>query len=304
MTAPTTAPRAVPDLDVAVLVPTCDRAGALAVTLAGLLGQCHLPREVVLSDQGDGAAVRLPEVRAVLRLLELQGVEVQYVRHLPRRGVAENRAHLLALARTPMVLYLDDDVYLEPTVLSRLVGALDAQGCGFVGAFPEASGAVRSDAPVNTPGPHVRLELWEGPVRPERIVPGSPAWERRHLHFAAHPRRVAARDGLLADGVDRLYKVAWVGGCVLYETAKLRAVGGFDFWRDLPTEHVGEDVLAQLRVMAAFGGAGLLPSGAWHLEVSTTLPNRKVDAPMVLAPHVPAAVPATSAGITAPDPGY
>jgi glycosyltransferase involved in cell wall biosynthesis len=303
MTAPPSAPRAVPDLDVTVLVPTCDRTGALAVTLAGLLGQWHLPREVVLSDQGDGAAVRLPEVRAVLRVLELQGVEVQYVRHLPRRGVAENRAHLLALARTPMVLFLDDDVYLEPPVLSRLVGALTGQGCGFVGAFPEASGAVRSDAPVNTPGPDVHIELWEGAVRPERILPGSPAWERRHLHFAAHPRRVAVRDGLL-DGVDRLYKVAWVGGCVLYDAGKLRAVGGFDFWRDLPSEHVGEDVLAQLRVMAAFGGAGLLPSGAWHLEVPTTLRNRTVDAPLVLAPHVPVAVGTRSAGITTSHPGY
>ena len=29
---------------------------------------------------------------------------------------------------------------------------------------------------------------------------------------------------------DRLYRVAWVGGCVLYDTAKLREAGGFEFW--------------------------------------------------------------------------
>ncbi|WP_219898650.1 hypothetical protein [Phormidesmis priestleyi] len=29
----------------------------------------------------------------------------------------------------------------------------------------------------------------------------------------------------------RKYRVAWVGGCVMYDTAKLRTVGGFRFWQ-------------------------------------------------------------------------
>ena len=52
---------------------------------------------------------------------------------------------------------------------------------------------------------------------------------------------------------ERLYKVAWVGACVLYDRAALLACGGFDFWPELPPEHVGEDVVAQLRVMERFG---------------------------------------------------
>jgi hypothetical protein len=80
--------------------------------------------------------------------------------------------------------------------------------------------------------------------------------------------------------------VAWIGGCVLYDVAALRSVGGFDFWEELPAAHAGEDVLAQLRVMARFGGCGLLPSGAYHQELPTTLTERAVDAPFALATRV------------------
>ena len=79
-----------------------------------------------------------------------------------------------------------------------------------------------------------------------------------------------------------LYKVAWIGGCVMYDVAKLRAVGGFEFWRELPTEHCGEDVLAQLRVMATSGGCGVLPTGAFHQQLPTTVPDRTHDAPFLL----------------------
>jgi hypothetical protein len=68
--------------------------------------------------------------------------------------------------------------------------------------------------------------------------------------------------------------VAWVGGCVLFDTACLRAAGGYDFWqRELPAQHCGEDVLAQQRVMARYGGCAILPSGAYHMELPTTWPR-------------------------------
>jgi hypothetical protein len=86
----------------------------------------------------------------------------------------------------------------------------------------------------------------------------------------------------LRPGLNLLYRVAWVGGCVLFDTAKLRDAGGFEFWRKLPAEHCGEDVVAQLQVMERYGGCGLLPSGAYHMELPTTIPARSVDAPKVL----------------------
>ncbi len=73
-----------------------------------------------------------------------------------------------------------------------------------------------------------------------------------------------------------------MGGCVLYDTGKLRAVGGFGFWRQLPADHCGEDVLAQLRVMARYGGCGVLPTGAFHQQLPTTVEDRTHDAATVL----------------------
>jgi hypothetical protein len=38
---------------------------------------------------------------------------------------------------------------------------------------------------------------------------------------------------------------------------KLKDVGGFNFWKELPQNHCGEDVLAQLRIMKKYGAAEL-----------------------------------------------
>lgn len=42
-------------------------------------------------------------------------------------------------------------------------------------------------------------------------------------------------------------------------------------------------MLAQQRVMARRGGAGILPSGAYHLDAPTTVTDRRVDAVYALA---------------------
>ncbi|MDQ3871251.1 MAG: glycosyl transferase, partial [Chloroflexota bacterium] len=151
------------------------------------------------------------------------------------------------------------------------------EGCGFVGA-PLIGLSFRDDV-----RPHEQdVEFWDGPVRPEVVRPGTAAWDRHRLHSAANVLHVQERLGL-AGGEPRTYRVAWVGGCVLYDVAALRECGGFGFWRELPVNHCGEDVLAQLRVMARYGGCGVLPSGAYHLELPTTVPDRSVDAPAVLS---------------------
>jgi len=260
-----------------VLIPTCNRPCALAVTLTSLIGQNLRALRIVISDQSDGeGAFARPEVMAAVRVLRATGREVETLRHLPRRGMAEQRAFLLAQVRAPQCLFLDDDVILEPDAIARMADALAEQQCGFVGS------ALHGLSFVDDVRPHQQqIEFWDGPVQPERIVPGGPQWARHHLHSAANLYHVQTR--LAAQATKpRLYKVAWVGGCVLFDTAKLRAAGGFDFWRELPHEHCGEDVLAQLRVMARDGGCAVIPSGAYHMELPTTVTTREVDAPQVL----------------------
>ena len=60
--------------------------------------------------------------------------------------------------------------------------------------------------------------------------------------------------------------------------------------RRLPTDHAGEDAAAQLAVMRRYGGAGIVPSGAYHLESQTTVTDRRMEAWELLftAPQEPA----------------
>jgi GT2 family glycosyltransferase len=264
-----------------VLIPTFSRPAALAVTLATLSAQTLSRFRVVVSDQSDtDTLASAGEVAAVVRLLRARGRAVEWHHHLPRRGLAEQRQFLLDRATAQYCLFLDDDVLLEPDVLERLLRAIRRERCGFVGSALIGLGHLGDVRPDEE-----AVEFWDGPVTPERVAPGTAAWARHRLHNAAnleHLRtRLAAVDGGPPD--DRVYKVAWVGGCVLYDTEMLRAVGGYDFWRELPATHAGEDVVAQLRVMERFGGCGLFPSGAYHQELPTTVPDRAVDAPLVLA---------------------
>ncbi|HET8595617.1 MAG TPA: glycosyltransferase family 2 protein [Intrasporangium sp.] len=255
-----------------VLVPSCDRPPALAVTLSGLAAQTFTDFRVVISDQSVEPVDTDPLVAGVDRVLELHGTPVTVDHHLPRRGVAENRHHLLELSDAPYVLFLDDDVWLEPWALSRLVEAIDELGCGFVGF------AVQGLSYVGDRRPHqlTSYEEWPGRVEPERVRRDSPAWDRHLLHNAANPTHLAEQLRL-DPSTWRAYKVAWIGACVLYRRAALVEAGGFSFWRDLPREHAGEDVVPQLRVMERHGGAGILPSGAVHLELPTTVPRRDVE---------------------------
>lgn len=265
------APELAPDLE--VLVPTCDRPVELATTLAGLAGQDHA-FDVLVSDQSSGPpSFETPAARAMLRALRRQGRRVRTRRHLPRRGLAEHRAALVTASSARYVLFVDDDVWLEPGTVARLREAIGELQCGLVGA------AVQGLSHLADHRPHelAPFERWDGRPEPERISPDGPEWGRWTLHNAANPTHLA--DLHVGPGERWVaYKIAWVGGCVLYDRSALDAVGGFDFWTELPPVHCGEDVLAQLRVIAGFGGAGILPSGAVHLESPTTVPDRRVEA--------------------------
>jgi glycosyltransferase involved in cell wall biosynthesis len=118
-----------------VLIPTYGRKTGLAVVLTSLLGQTFSDFDVIVSDQTPDDAVYLDsiEIATLVRALEWRGHRVQLHRHLPRRGLAEQRQFLLEQSRAPFVHYLDDDVLLDPPVLGRMYGVLCAEGCGFVG---------------------------------------------------------------------------------------------------------------------------------------------------------------------------
>ncbi len=259
-----------------VLIPTCDRATALAITLTALA--CQQPAlRIVIADQSKNVReLDAPELQGVFRYVRHLGHAIEIHRHRPRRGMAEQRAFLLAQAHSAQCVFLDDDVMTEAGLVAKMQRMLLREACGFVGS------ALHGLSHADDHRPHEEaIAFWDQGVKPESVTPDSAAWQRHRLHNAANLLHVQQQLGL-SPSMPRPYRVAWVGGCVMYDTAKLRDCGGFDFWEALPPEHCGEDVLAQLRVMAKYGGCGLIPSGAYHLEVPTTLPDRRVNAPVAL----------------------
>jgi len=263
--------------EIDVLIPTCDRPGPLAVTLAGLCAQNFKNFKVIISNQSEKTEIlRHKEIKTVLRVLELHGNKTIVLRHLPKKGIAENRHFLLGNSSSKYALFLDDDLFLEKDMIERMLKAIKEENCGFVGAAPIGLSYREEERPREQ-----SIDFWTENVKPEQVKPFGEKWNRHLLHNAANIYHVQKKLNLSAKN-QKKYKIAWVGGCVLYDADKLKKTGGYGFWKDLPCEHCGEDVLAQLKVMAEYGGCGLIPSGVYHLEVPTTIVNRRFNAPEIL----------------------
>jgi aryl carrier-like protein len=264
---------------VEVLIPTCGRKTGLAIVLTSLLGQEGADFNVIVSDQTNERDAYLDsiEIQTLVQALRRRGHQVTLHRHLPRRGMAEQRQFLLEQSRARYVHYLDDDVLLDPPVLARMLNVIRAEGCGFVGAAAAGLWLIDDVRPHQQ-----QIELWEGPVLPEPFTPETVPWDRHVINNAANPLHLEAR--LAPDGEVVRYKVAWVGGAnVLYDRQKLLDVGGFGFWSRLPAEHAGEEVVVQWLMIRRFGGCGILPCGTYHLGLPTQVPNRDRNATELFA---------------------
>ena len=260
--------------EVDVLIPTYQRKTGLAVVLTSLLGQTFTDFDVIISDQTepDDDYLESIEIQTLVRALRWHGYRVELHRHLPRRGMAEQRQFLLEQSTAPYVHYLDDDVLLDPPVMERMLATLRQEHCGFVGC-PATGLQFLHDV-----RPHEQhIEIWDGPVTPEPFTPESIPWDRHLVNNAANPLHLERRR--VADGEIVRYKVAWVGGAnVLYDRAKLLSVGGFSWWHELPPEHAGEEVVTQFLLIRRYGGCGILPSGTYHLGLPTTVEDRRRNA--------------------------
>jgi len=256
-----------------VLIPTYRRKTGLAVVLTSLLGQTFRDFNVIISDQTEEESyLDSIEIATLVRALRWHGHRVALHRHLPRRGLAEQRQFLLEQSRAPYVHYLDDDVLLDPPVMERMLRVLQAEGCGFVGC--PATGLAYLDD-IRPQQQHI--ELWTGPVEAEPFDEQSIPWERHLVNNAANPLHLEQQ--LAPDRRIVRYKIAWVGGAnLLFDRAKLMDVGGFSWWHRLPPEHAGEEVVVQFLLLHKYGGCGILPSGTYHLGLPTTVEDRRHNA--------------------------
>ncbi len=266
-------PNAEQNPHVDVLIPTAGRKTGLAVVLTSLFAQTYDNFDVVISDQSDtGEILDSIEILTLGRALRYKGHEVRLLRHLPRRGLAEQRHFLLSQSQAQFVHFVDDDVLLDPRVMERMVRVLQRENCGFVGCAATGLSHLEDYRPWQHD-----IEVWEGPVRPEPFAWEDIPWERHRVNNAANPLHLSKM--LVKDGEPVLYKVAWVGGAnVMFDREKLLAVGGFSWWDQLPPEHAGEEVLPQFLLLRAYGGCGMLPPGTFHLQLPTLIENREINA--------------------------
>ncbi len=186
--------------------------------------------------------------------------------------MAQQRQFLLNHAESKYVLFLDDDVLLEPWALETMVHVMNEERCGLTGMFVIAL-SYKDDVRPH----HQKVEFWDETVQPETIEPGGEKWQRASLHSAANVLHLQEQLNATPSQPTK-YKIAWIGACKLYDREKLKSTNAFNFWHKLPEQHSGEDVMAQLKVIEQYGGCGILPSGAYHQEVGTTIPDRDKDA--------------------------
>ena len=134
---------------VSVIVPTYQRAGALAKTLTAL-ASLDYPREaleIFVVDDGstDSTAVTVSEFAGA-----------KYV-YQPNGGVAVARNHGARLATGEVLLFVDDDIVVAPDNLTRHLAARELYGECVVAGYSEFAPEVRADLARSSFG---RFRLW------------------------------------------------------------------------------------------------------------------------------------------------
>ena len=239
-----------------VIVPGAWSSDGLATALASLASQRYPAFRVAAArpPNDDGGS----SVRGIAAVLEARGHAVTLHDLSTGPTAGHRRQALLELATAPYVLLVDDGIYLEPDLLGRLVAAIRSTRCGVIGSAVVDLRYRHEHHPEEQ-----AIEFWDGPVRAEDVQPGTRAWSRRHLHRGANLEHLRER---LPRTRDRLYRIADIQGCVLYDRAELVAIGGFSGPGEREQARpLSLEAAAQLRVLGRSGGAGLFPSGAYRI---------------------------------------
>jgi glycosyltransferase involved in cell wall biosynthesis len=256
-----------------ILIPTKDRVTALIATLTSLYYQSYSNFNIIISDQSQYDIGQNQTLKTLINLFRLKNINISIYRNLPPKGITEQRQFLFEKSKTELILYLDDDLILEPFVIKNSFKTIKIQNCGFVGMGLIGPSFVNDIRPNEQ-----NIEFWQTKVKPEKILPYSKKWQRYQLHNAANLLHVQQKLKLKPTDI-KPYKIAWVGACVLYNRNKLKKIGAYSYWEKIPQNAVGEDVYTQQKLMARFGACAILPSGVYHQELETTINDRNFDIP-------------------------
>jgi GT2 family glycosyltransferase len=199
----------------AVVIPTLNRPGDLTITVRTLLDQTALPLELVIVDQSANDESER-QVRALYEKMADQAkhVRLRYMRDPAINGLTMARNVALDQNHCDIVLFLDDDVELEPDFVECLM-----QGYAEDPDLAGISGIITNYRPG---GFVARVWQWlfvRGPFRDER----------RRLYHRADQLRSAGRVAVTRFG----------GGLMSFRIAR---TGGLRFDQNLRGPCEGEDV--------------------------------------------------------------
>jgi GT2 family glycosyltransferase len=216
-----------------VIVPTRNRQTFVRELVSSIVAGETVPVEVVVIDQSDEADPELPD-RAPER-----GCTLTYV-HSDTRGASAARNEGIRLARSDVLVFVDDDVLATPTWLSTLVATLEGAGDGAV-----VTGQVRSGQPENDGGFAPSLNLDERGAVYEGRAAANVLWTGNMAIFRATMDRVGDFDERLGPGNKRFpgggedndfcFRVLEAGDRVVYEP---KAVVYHRAWRS-QSDYVG-----------------------------------------------------------------
>lgn len=121
----------------AVCIPTrndLNETGKILFPLLSLAMQTFQDFSVYIRDEGLRDIFADSNIRLILNLLKQKNIAVHYSRTWERRGVAFARRDLLDLIKDePYLLWLDDDMIIEPTSLQCLLSQIEKKASvGFV----------------------------------------------------------------------------------------------------------------------------------------------------------------------------
>jgi len=151
-----------------VIICSRDRPGLLVDTVRSVLDAATVPREIVVIDQSTQPNAE------VAGLGDVRGCVVRYV-HSVTAGVSRARNVALRAATSEVVVFLDDDMFVEPGWLDALLRAMpdgDAHAVAtgrVLPGPPERPGAAVPAAAVVT---RTTPEIWRGPQTTD-VVPGA-----------------------------------------------------------------------------------------------------------------------------------
>jgi GT2 family glycosyltransferase len=201
---------------VAVVIPTKNRPQDLDSTVETLLAQTVLPRQLIVIDQSptDESERRVFQRCHTLDCEAQDSLELIYRRDPSLTGLTAARNSALMLVHAEIVLFLDDDVILEPNFIEQLLAAYEDH--------PDATGV--SGVVTNYSPPPAIFRLWS------RVFMRRPFWDDRQ---PAYWNAYRLRDG-------EPMRVTRLGGGLM--SFRMSAIAGMKFDENLHGACDGEDV--------------------------------------------------------------